>query len=318
MQQKVWVIKDPEAYLGKKRTTAREMPQREEKDPARAFSKSMLAWGLGQLYNDQLEKGAAFLVLMLLMFGGTILGIIYRDEIYQLLLSHGISRSRAYLAAEVLLFAALLFWVSNAIDAYRGAARTRMTRFRGVTSRITPFLGSLLVPGWGQFLNGQPIKGSIFSVLAVIASFSVLSVVLTFLAWPFLDGSDARFTVEGISAVCLFLTPLVPLLWTFSAYDALKVSHEELLKEPLGERIKASYYRARNQGLVRGVFPQIRWTFLLVLLLAIFVIAVTYWFPAEYYVELLRSLQKRLGDRGLSIVPALIDNLLALIARAEN
>ena len=318
MQQKVWVIKDPEAYLGKKKTGRATPPPQEEKDPAQAYSKSMLAWGLGQLYNDQLEKGAAFLFLMLLMFGGTVLGMIYRDEIYQFLLSHGISRSRAYLATEVLLFAALLFWVSNAIDAYRGAARTRRTRFRGVTSRVTPFLGSLLVPGWGQFLNGQPIKGSIFSVLAVIASFSVFSVVLTFLVWPLLDGGDARFTVEGISAVCLFITPLVPLLWTFSAYDALKVSHEELLKEPLGERIKAAYYRARNQGIVRGIFPQIRGTFLLVLLLAIFVIVVIYWFPAEYYLRQLRSLHKLLGDRGLSIVPALIDNLLALIVRAGN
>jgi TM2 domain-containing membrane protein YozV len=317
--EKVWEIKDPEAYLGKRKTSARATPPlREEKDPARAFSKSMLAWGLGQLYNDQLGKGAAFLVMMLLMFGGTVLGTIYRYEIYRLLLNHGISRSRAYLAAEVLLFAALLFWVSNAIDAYRGAARTRRTRFCGVTSRVTPFLGSLLVPGWGQFLNGQPVKGSIFSVLAVIASFSVFSVVLTFLVWPLLDGGDTRFAVEGISAVCLFLTPLVPLLWTFSAYDALTVSREELLKEPLGERIKAAYYRARNQGIVRGIFPQIRGTFLLVLLLAIFVIVVIYWFPVEYYVGLLKSLQKRLGDRGLSIVPALIDNLLARIARAAN
>ncbi|MHB8846636.1 MAG: hypothetical protein ACYC7L_18025 [Nitrospirota bacterium] len=307
-QQKVWEIKDPGTYLRKEKTSTREL--RQEKDPAQAYSKSIVAWGLGQLYNDQVVKGAVFLVAMVLAVFGIVLGVIYRGEIYQFMLDRGMSRSSAFLALEVALFTALLFWVSNAVDAYRGAARTRKTRFRGVTSRVTPFLGSLAVPGWGQFLNGQPLKGSIFSVLAVIAGFSVLSVVLTNLAWPLLDGGDARFTVEEISTVCLFITPLAPLLWAFGAYDALKVSREELLKEPLWERIKAAYYRGRTQGFVRGIFPQIRRTAVLVLLLAIFVIVVRYWSPAEFYIGELKSMQKLLDDRGMSIVPELIGRLL--------
>lgn len=307
-QQKVWEIKDPGTYLKKKRTSTRE--QRQEKDPAAAYSRSILAWGLGQLYNDQVIKGTVFMVAMVLAIFGMVLGIIYRDEIYQFMLGRGISRSSAFLAGEAVLFAALLFWLSNAIDAYRGAARTRRTPFRGVTSRVTPCLGSLFVPGWGQFLNGQPVKGSIFSILAVMAGFSVLSVILTYLAWPFLESGDARFTVEEISAVSLLFLPLAPLLWTFGAYDALKVSHEELLKEPLWERTKAAYYRGRTQGVVRGIFPQIRRTLILVLLLAVFVIIVTFWSPAEFYAGLLKSLRKLLDDRGFAIVPELIDRLL--------
>lgn len=309
---KVWEIKDPEAYLrGKKAPTGPRPALREQRDPARAYNLSMLYWGGGQLYNDQLRKGGAFMVLMLLVFGGTVLGIIYRVELYEFLHNRVISRSKAFLAAEVVLFLVLLFWVSNAADAYRAAARTRKTRFPGVSSRIMPLLGSLLVPGWGQFLNGQPIKGSILSVLAVIGSFSAFTVILTFLAWPLLDAGDARFIAEGIAAVCLLLVPLVPLLWTFSAYDALKVSHDDLLKEPLGERIKAAYYRGRTQGFVRGVFPQIKGTVMLVLVLAFFVIVVRYWSPLEFYAKLLSSVQTLLRDRGMTIVPELIGRLLA-------
>ena len=310
IMDKVWEIKNPEEYLGKKVSVRREAPQpREEKDPATAYSRSLLVWGLGQLYNDQIVKGTVFLVAMVLMCFALVLGTIYRSEVHQFLLGRGISRSRAFLAGETLLFLAVLFWVSNAVDAYRGAARSRRSRFRGVSGRVAPMLGSLLVPGWGQFLNGQPVKGSIFSVVTVVAGSSVLTVLFTFLAWPLLDAGDDRFLVEGIFAVCLFLVPLAPLVWMFSAYDAYKVSNEELLKEPLWERIKAAYFRGRTQGWVRGVFPQIKGTFLLVLFLLFFVIVVYYWFPMQFYARLLRSIQRLLNDRGMTIVPELIGRL---------
>ncbi len=312
---KVWEIKDPESYRRVKKTPTGPRPApAEQKDPARAYNLSMFCWGGGQLYNDQLVKGTAFLVSLVLVVAGIALFAIYDEDLLHFLRARGTSLSAAFLGGEVLLFCILLFWVSNAIDAYRTSARTRKTLFRGVPSRVTPFLGSLAVPGWGQFLNGQPIKGSIFSVLAVISVFSVLAVVLTFLAWPLLDATDTRFLVEGISAVCLFIVPLTPLLWALGAYDALKVSRDDLLKEPLWERIKAAYYRARTQGIVRGLFPQIKGTFLLVLFLAFFVLVVNYWFPAEFYAGLFASVQTLLRDRGMTIVPELIDRLLAVMA----
>jgi hypothetical protein len=313
--EKVWEIKDPDAYLrGKKPATGPRPALREEKDPSRAYNLSMFYWGGGQLYNDRLVKGAVFLVSQVLVLAGAVLYVIYDDELVQFLQTRGTSLSSAFLGGEALLFCILLFWVSNAADAYRSAARTRKTRFRGVNSRVTPLLGSLVLPGWGQFLNGQPVKGSFYSALAVVSVFSVLAVVLTFLAWPLLDPTDSRFIVEGISAVCLLIAPLVPLLWTLSAYDALKVSMDDLLKEPLWERIKAAYYRGRTQGWVRGVFPQIKGTFLLVLSLTFFLIVVHYWFPTGFYAKLLASVQALLQDRGMTIVPELIGKLLAMMA----
>lgn len=313
---KVWEIKDPDSYLREKKSASRSPAEpREEKDPAAAYSRSLFCWGLGQLYNDQLVKGTVFMVSMLLLFGGTVLAVIYRQDLLALLASRNSSRSSAFLAAEALLFLVLLFWISNAADAYRRAALSRRTRFPGVSSRVTPLLGSVLVPGWGQFLNGQPIKGSIFSVLAVIGGFSVLSVLLSYLAWPLLDAGEARFLVEGIAATGLILAPLAPLLWTLSAYDAFSVSGDDLLKEPLWERIKAAYYRGRTQGWVRGVFPHLQRTFMLLLFLAFFLIVVHYWFPTGFYAKPLSSAQALLQGRGMTIVPELIGKLLALMGR---
>ncbi len=313
--EKVWEIKDPDSYLRKK-TVIRKRPV-EEKDPAKAYSLSLLYWGGGQLYNNQLVKASIFLVTMALLLVFSVLGTINSDEVLKFLSENRISLSDAFLYLEIALFLIILIWVFNAGDAYHFARRTRRTPFRGVNSKLTPLLGSLVLPGWGQFLNGQQIKGSIYAGLSVVGIFSVLSVVLTYLAWPLLDATDTRFLLEGIFAACLVIVPFVPLLWLFSAYDALVVSLDDFKKEPLWERIKAAYYRSRSQGWVRGVFPQIKGTFLLILILAFFVVIVHYyWFPKEFYTEQLTSMKRVLSDRGMAIVPGLIDRLLARIAGA--
>lgn len=313
--EKVWEIKDPDSYVSNKKTVIRKgPPPAAEKDPAKAYSLSMFYWGGGQLYNDQLVKGTLFLVAMALLLAGAALGVFYAPEIVRSLRDRRISLSEAFLALELVLFLVILFWVYNAADAYHHARKARKTPFRGVRSRITPVLASLAAPGWGQFLNGQPLKGSFFASLSVISLFSVLSVVITFLAWPLLDSSEMRFVVEGVSAVGLLLLPFAPLAWAFSAYDALKVSHDDLKKEPFWERVKAAYYRGRTQGWVRGVFPQVKSTFLLVLFLILGVIVIYFWSPTEFYTELLAGVKRRLTERGMTIIPALIDQALAQLA----
>ena len=313
--EKFYDVDKPEAYnRGRKTVIRRGPPPREEKDPASAYSRSMLYWGGGQLYNDEVGKGTAFLIMAVLILSALVLAAIYRVEMVETLRRQGISVSDAFLGAEMALLLVLVFWAYNAGDAYQQAVRSRKTRFVGVQSRVTPLLASLVVPGWGQFLNGQAFKGSIYTGLAIIGVFSLLSVVLTFLAWPVLDASDSRFIAEGVAAVSLFVVPLLPLLWALGAYDALKVSLDDLLKEPLWERIKAAYYRGRTQGWLRGVFPQIKGTFLLVLFLAFFVIVVYYWFPIGFYTDILAAVKRILSERGMTIIPELIDRALAWMA----
>jgi len=53
---------------------------------------------------------------------------------------------------------------------------------------------------------------------------------------------------------------------------------------------------------------------MLILYLAFFVIVVHYWFPVGFYAKLLSSTQTLLRDRGMTIVPELIDRLLAFMA----
>jgi hypothetical protein len=189
--------------------------------------------------------------------------VLFQGPLLRYLRAHGIFLSEAFFGAEVLAFFVILFWQFNAGDAYHGAAREKRRPFKGVLSRTSPLLCSLLVPGWGQFLNGQQLKGSIFSSLSVVSFFSILSVPATLLAWPFLDASEHRFYIDAILAASLLFLPLVPLIWLFAGYDAFMVSSDELLKESFWERIKAANNRRRTQGWVRGVFSRFKPAFVL-------------------------------------------------------
>jgi TM2 domain-containing membrane protein YozV len=313
--EKVWVIEDPDEYLrpqNTKRLTT-ESPAPIEKSPAVAYSLSIFFWGGGQIYNDQRVKGLLFLSLMLILCTGAVLSFVFWQYLLKFVLDHRISRVSLFLLLEFLLFCALMFWHYNAGDAYHRAVKTRREPFMGIQSHVYPFICSLVIPGWGQFLNGQPIKGSVFSGFSLISLFSLISAPCIILAWPSLEASETRFIIEGIFTFIVLFAPLIPFLWIFSSFDALKVSIDDLKKEPLFDRIKYANNRRRTQGLVRGVFPHIKSTILAVLFFAFFSIIMYYfYFPTHYYEEQLASAQTWLQNRGMTIVPDLIGRLRSL------
>jgi TM2 domain-containing membrane protein YozV len=317
--EKVWVIEDPDEYLHPRKTKrlTTEIPAPIEKNPATAYSLSILIWGGGQLYNDQRRKGLIFLFLMLICFTGAILSLFYRNYLLQFLFDHQISHAHVFLIAELLFFCALIFWQYNAGDAYHTAAKARREPFRGVQSRAYPFLCSLVIPGWGQFLNGQPVKGSIFAGFSMLGIFSLVSAPSILLTWSALETSEVRLVVEGIFFFIILFAPFIPFIWIFSSFDALKVSIDDLKKESPFDRIKCANNRRRTQGWVRGVFPQIKSTILFILFFLFLLIFMYYHYsPKNYYIEQLEHAQAWLQKHGMSIIPDIIGKLRSLIARA--
>ncbi|OGW41990.1 MAG: hypothetical protein A2010_02665 [Nitrospirae bacterium GWD2_57_9] len=317
--EKVWEIKNPDEYLKPRKTKRPQAaPPRIEKNPARAYTLSLLWWGAGQDYNKEHGKSLAFQVILIALIVGTMAAAIFSDRLFLSLRDHNVSPSRSFLSAEFLFFSILIFWISIAGDAYRTAARSRSTRFPGIRNHVYPGLCSLLFPGWGQFLNGQPVKGSFFSTVAVFGLFAAVTIPVTLLFWPSLDSSDTRFIVEAIFAVTVLYAPLIAFLWLFSGYDALKVSLDELKKEPLWERIKSANNRRRTQGLVRGVFPQIRSTLVLMVFLIVLALIISRTFPAGFYTGLLRAVSTGLRRQDMAILPELIDRALSIFAHGGD
>jgi TM2 domain-containing membrane protein YozV len=307
---KVWVIEDPSKLLhGLK---ARSMPQKvllsNEKDPAKAYSLSVLFWGGGQFYNKNVVKGLSLILTMAAFYTGTAVTVLSWSGIVRFLQGRGMSVSVFILVALGLLFCVLIFSSLCCSNAYHKAAKTRRRRFNGTRSRVFPFLCSLLLPGWGQFLNGQPLKGGIFAGFTVASYFSLIAVPVVLLAWKDLEPSSARFLVESVFTISALFLPLIPFVWLFGSYDALKVGLEEWKKEPLRERIKA-VKNLRSKVCVRRVFRRIRWTFILVLLLAFFMVVVYNYFPLRFYADELVSVRSWLQAQGMTLLPDLLGRL---------
>lgn len=317
--EKVWEIKDPDKYLkSRKAGRPRAAVPRIERNPARAYTLSLLLWGAGQSYNEEHGKALVFQVLLIALFVGTVVAVIFSDQLLLFLQTRQIPPSRSFLFVEILFFGILVFWISIAGDAYRTAARSRSTRFPGIQNHVYPCLCSLLFPGWGQFLNGQPIKGAFFSAVSVLAFFAVVSIPVTLLFWPSLEASDTRSIVEAVFTVTVLYAPLIPFLWLFSAYDALKVSLDELKKESLWERIKAANNRRRTHGWVRGVFPQIRSTLVLMLFLIALSLIISRTLPAGFYADLLGVVSTWLRRQGMVFLPEIIDRAVPIIAHMRD
>ncbi|MEJ2245437.1 MAG: hypothetical protein P8Y80_05020 [Acidobacteriota bacterium] len=310
---KVWVIKNP-YELPRNRGAGRmqpEAPLSDEKNPAKAYSWSVLFWGGSRFYNNQVVKGLSFLSLMVAFYAGTVLTVLSWRGIVEFLRDHGLSVSVFLLAALMLLLCGLIFRGLCCSNSYHGAAKTRKKRFTGTRSRVSPFLCSLLLPGWGQFLNGQPLKGSVFAGFSVVSCFSLVAVPVVLLAWKDLEPSFARFLVESVFTIAVLFLPLIPFVWILGSYDALKISLDEWKKEPLRERLKAVYGLRRNQVWVRRVFRQIKRTFVLVLFL-VFLLTVAYnYFPRRFYAGELASTQSWRQTQGMTLLPGMLGRLLS-------
>lgn len=306
---KVWVIKDPcELQQPDGRDKLRQsMPSfPKEKDPSKAYSWSVLFWGGSQFYNNQVVKGLSFLILMAAFYAGTVTTVLCWPGIVRFLQSRGMSVSVFLLVSLLLLLCFLIFRGLCCSNAYYNVMKVRKDRFTGTRSRFYPFICSILLPGWGQFLNSQPLKGSIFAGFSMVSYFSLITVPVVLLVWKDLEPSFARFLVESVFTIAVLYLPLIPFVWIISSYDALKVSLEEWKKEPLLERIKVVYYLRRNRVWVQRVYCQAKRTFALVLLLFFFTIMLHNYFPSSFYSGQMASARSLLQTKGMTLLPDLL------------
>jgi TM2 domain-containing membrane protein YozV len=206
----------------------------------------------------------------------------------------------------------LIFWVLNSFQAYHHANMTQPDAFQGIQSFWLPVAASLLVPGWGQFLNGQPKKGSYFLIFTVVGCLSIPSLMLIPWLWSSLETAKDRLLLEGSLVMGFVLLIPVFFMWLLSVYDALKVSMDPLKKEPIRKRIKYAANRLRAKGWGRGVLPQAKLILMLSLFLVLSLTLSYYYFPQRYYTALLDNLQSQLSHKEMVLIPHLINKLLQI------
>lgn len=313
----VWVIDDSQGRSISPKAAA--PSTRLGKNPALAFSLSLLFWGGGQIYNRQRVLGLLFLLMMAIFYAILALAVLFWEFITPFLKSVyiTITPSDAFAACGIFYLSGLIFWSFNALHAYYKATKTRTDPFQGINNRLLPPLCSVLIPGWGQFLNGQPKKGSCFLIFALAGHFVLSALLLIPLLWPALETDMDRLFLERILAIAIILSPLVLLMWGFSIYDAMKVCLDPLKKEPLRKRIEYAINRIRIKGWKRGVISRMKPTLVLGLFLILSLTFGYYYFPQKYYVSMLQNLQIQLSEQKMVLLPQLINRFLQTILPEE-
>lgn len=314
---KSWVVKDTDQYFYRQgvRRATRGMPFVDEKNPARAYSFSLFFWGTGQTYAGLRMRGVLFQLMMVLVLIGVGFSLLFGKELLVLLRAEGVLNADIFLWLEVLFFGAACFWSYNAIDAYHASARGRRVPFRGVENTVLPMLSSLLVPGWGQFMNGQPFKGSLLSGFAVLNLFCAVTIPAVLFFWPFLEPAKSRVIIETVFAGAVLYTPVIPLMAVLSGHDALKVSLDDTKKELILDRIAHAIIRIRIEGWGHRIFSLARSSAVIALVLASFLVARNhYHFPVNFYSVHLIETRAWLQKQGMTIVPGLIDKVLSTTA----
>lgn len=207
-------LAEPRAAAGDGRRSAR---------PAAAATLSMWVWGSGQLLNGDRDLAvllalwqvqiAALHYLVCMTWGSlTRLGHLFFVSEWEMLL-----------ACASLDFWFIFLWLFNVSQAYRSAERRRGV-FTGLRRWWLSGMASLLIPGWGQILNGQRWKGLGF-LFAFLTQGWVLAFYLMTPLYRVVSDLDPnqtllRAVIQG-GQITLGATAL---LWLLSVYDAVLVA----------------------------------------------------------------------------------------------
>lgn len=325
MNQKVWVIPEQDwaepraknriidgrqrdAAPEKGRAEKRPLPRSAQKSPALSFSFSMLLWGSGQMYSREYGPGVKFMASMVFFYAAISCLVFFPASVSRFIAAIDIPVSVFIIALVAVFVVGLVLWLGSAVDAYYRTTRSRSEPFRGVDNGLWPLLCSLLFPGWGQFLNGQPRKGLFFLPFGVVGIASALLLPASRYVWPLLRTGHDRLVFEGFLAAALAAIPAAFLLWLVAIYDAFGSCREQARRKrepPHAGR------RVRRPSIAESLVP--RGTAILGLLLAISL--GMQFIPRRYYLDSLESLRQGMLRNHMEIVPEMLGKAIAVVDR---
>jgi hypothetical protein len=284
-----------------------------EKSPALAFSLSLLFWGSGHFYIGQKKIGILFLLIMINFYAFIGIALIYKETVRASLELFYINFSEAFLICGAIYASGLIICFFNALHAYYGAIRIRSRTFKGTDSFLLPPICSFLIPGWGQFLNGQMKKGIFFQIAAAAELITFPAILFLYHFWPGSGSSAERLFLEQILIMCITLLPFILIMWIYSIFDAGRVCMNDNKKQFLLNRIDRFRCRVAMRGWVECIAPLAkRMTVLCLFLLCTVILSYNY-LPEKYYLNRLQKLQINLSQKEMAVIPALINRLIQSI-----
>ncbi len=214
-------IAEPDQTVGA--TGAPSRAGRRRRSPAAASSLSLFLWGLGQLYNGDSKLAALFLLCEMLILAFHYFLFMTWDRIRTFAHLFFINEWELMLYASSIDFCVIFFMIYNVAQAYRGA-EAHGGRFDGLHQPFVSGIASLLVPGWGQLLNGQLGKAVFF----LFSFFVQVYLVVLYRLSPFFrilaDIEPQQFLLNRAIKIGMAVLFVTALSWLVSTYDAFLVA----------------------------------------------------------------------------------------------
>ncbi len=191
--------------------------------PAAAGSLSLFVWGLGQFYNRDFRLATLFLLCELQVIAFHYLLYMTWGRLRDFASLFFLDEWELLLYASSIDFCIIFFLLYNVAHAYR-RAEAYGSGFTGLHMPVVSGAASILVPGWGQLLNGQLGKASLFLFAFLLQAYCLILYFHSPL-YRVLAAMDpqqllmARTTWIGMGV--LFVTALS---WLISIYDAVLVA----------------------------------------------------------------------------------------------
>jgi TM2 domain-containing membrane protein YozV len=319
MNKKVWII-DEHAMGGtsakrrmENRSGSRLAAKTPQKNPALAFSLSMLVWGSGHLYIREFGLGSKFMGCMLFFYSVIMSIVVFREAVTGFIFDNFIPVPVLLIGGVVFFIFGLACWIYGAVDAYFRTVSLRSEHFRGAGNELWPLLCSLFFPGWGQFLNGQPKKGLFFLLFGALGIYSLLFVLISLNIWPTLSSSPDRFVFEIYLSAALLVLPLCFLMWMAAAHDSFWSCRESVRKRPLSARFQFTRDRIRAHGLGRYLIPKIKSKVIFGVLLAVAIMAGREYVPKSYYLDGLERIRVEMLSRHMEMLPELVEKAIVFL-----
>jgi TM2 domain-containing membrane protein YozV len=170
---------------------------------------------------------------------------------------------------------------------------------------------SLIFPGYGQLLNGQPKKGVLFSSLFVLGIFSAISLFFTYsINWYEYVEELGINQVETAMIGMALAVMIGAASWVLAIFDTFIVRKYPHLKRPVSSRIK----RFLGIGMSRYDKAPLRRTSLKFVAVSLILLGVAAFQlsrdPARsFYATRLKEVQGTFKQKGMIILPGLIDRI---------
>lgn len=319
MQKKVWEIPEtiPEITEEKSEKEISSLAakgqflsfeKKKEKNPALATTLSTFLWGSGQIYNNNLRMGLFLLFAMFVAAISFYVLLIDWHAIFDTLRTFGFSPLNIIFIIFTLYTLIGFIWFFNIINAYLQADRTRRNPFSGIEYPFLSAVLSIFIPGWGQFMNGQPKKGILYLFTFFIGLIAMTFILLTPTLWASLSLEYERSIFETLLIGAVILVLLASLLWLINVFDAIIIAADPVKKESIRRRLRYSINRIKSRRSQIEIKQRLKVSFFLTLLLTLS-IAISYnLFPKAYYYDTFITLSNHLKKNGMHILPVLIQD----------